>query len=168
MATYYAENNGGTVAPPARNNPNGLTVVPFSMTPIAFAASDIVILAQVPCFRSHTDDPTSTWILQVQIEIPGWDSSTGVQFDVGDSASATTYLSNIQLGRSSTAGVISSLDTAAAASGTTSGSFGRGVFPKKVTADTDIRLTFDAGPGANLVTTNPLKGYVVFSTHEHI
>jgi hypothetical protein len=168
MATYYAENAGSTVAPPARNNPNGVTVVPFLMTPIAFAVDDVVILAQIPCFRSHANDPTSTWVLQVHIDIPAWDSGTTVQFDVGDVASRSTYLSNLTLGRSA-AKYITSLDpSASAATGTTSGSIGVGLFPKKYTADDDIRLTFDAGPGAGLVTTNPLKGFVVFSTHEHI
>lgn len=167
MATYYAQNGGLTTAPDARGLSVGRTAVTFSMTPVTVAQDDVIVLCKFDVTNADGVNSFGVWVHEVVIEIPGWDSSTGIQFDVGDQTSRTTFLSNIQLGRSSTAGVISSSDTAAAASGTTSGSFGRGVFPKKYTAANDIRLTFDAA-ASSLVTTSPLKGFVVYSLEESI
>lgn len=167
MPTFYAQNGGQTTPPVARAHSAGRTAVTFNMTPVVVAQDDVIVLCVLDVANADGANSLGLWVHEVVIEIPGWDSSTGIQFDVGDQTSRTTFLSNIQLGRSSTAGVISSTDTAAAASGTTSGSFGRGVFPRKYTANNDIRLTFDAA-ATTLVTTNPLRGYVVYTLEESI
>lgn len=167
MATYYAQNGGLTTKPDARAHSDSPTTVMFSMTPVNFQIGDVVVLCLFDVTNKDGVNSYGLWLQQVVIEFPGWDSGTAIAFNVGDQTSATTFLTGVQLGRSATAGVINSADTSAAASGTTSGSLGRGVCPKKYTDTNDIRLTFTAAAGT-LVTTTPLKGYVLYSLEEAI
>lgn len=171
MATYYAANGGKTVAPPKRVNQVGETLVYFRMAAIAFSAADIIVLAQIPVNLSSSDsavDHRATYILGAHLVVEDIDGGSSFQFDLGDASSATAYLSNLTMGRSGT-GIVSSFDPsvgASAASGATNGTWGTGVFPKRVTAATDIRMTVDAGQAS--LTAGYIHGYVRYTLAESV
>ena len=173
MATYYAANAGALVAPPKRVNQVGETLVYFRMVPtVSLATNDIIILAQVPVNLSSTStdyDKRATYILGVHFQIGDVDSGTALVFDLGDAAG--TVLTSLTGGRAAGPFVVSSFDPAvgaSAATGSTSGHWGAGVWPRRYTAATDVRMTVTTGATGLQATPGAIQGYVRYTLAESV
>jgi hypothetical protein len=172
MATYYADNNGKTTASPKRYNPTGEVLRYFYWVPtVALATNDIVILSQIPVDLSITTpagtDPRATYVLGVHFQIGDIDSGTSLTFSLGDGAGA--ILSSLTGGRATGPFVVSSFDPAVAetaAASATSGSWGAGVWPRRYTAATDIRMTVTAGVAGLQASPGAIQGYVRYTSAE--
>ncbi len=173
MATYYAANGGKTVAPPKRVDQTGETLVYFRMAAILFSAADIIVLAQIPINLASTDtavDARATYIIGAHLVVEDIDTASAFSFQLGDSSSPTTYVggATLTMGRSGT-GIVSSFDPsvgASAATGATNGTWGTGLFPRRVVAATDIRMTVVAGQTG--LTAGFIHGYVRYSLNESV
>ena len=172
MATvYYADN----YATPIPSGPDGaILAAPFIFTvSTALVLNDTIKLVQLNMGPSATGSETAAnaltaktggWILYaLRIDIPDLDSGTSLVFELGDSSSATRYVTTTLAGAiGQTAGVISSFGpsipyaAATAAAGVVAASL-----PARYFAQDDLILTVQTAPGTGL-TGVAIQGYILY------
>lgn len=105
MATAYNSNQISAGKQP-RVLPPGMIVAQLNtfLNSTAFIINDTVNFVQLEANPSMlANGPT---ILDVQMDVPALDSSTGVSWTVGDSTTAARFISTQTLGRSGAGGVV--------------------------------------------------------------
>lgn len=104
MATTYISNQISAGKQP-RVLPPGAIISQLNtfLNSVAFVINDLVNFVQLEAMPTVVGNgPT---ILDVQMDVPALDSSTGVSWTVGDSVTAARYISTQTLGRSGAGGV---------------------------------------------------------------
>lgn len=149
MATAYLADDYATPSP---TTPGAFQARPFKFTnSVAFIINDTVKLA----ILDEGNSPGFVFFAFV-IEVPALDSSTGLLLDVGDSTSATKYVSSSVVGRSSVNGRISSFDAL-----TTTGVLS-GKLPVSYTAQDYLLLTIHTAASGTATSGNLITGAIYY------
>lgn len=145
---------------PDVSNSGGMVVRPFifnlanQVNPLLSATSTIK-LVQIP-------GSMGIILYQIVADIPRMDSSTNVVCSLGDSTSASRFITTTIMGTvGRVAGRINTSDPATTGSNTVNAGGVLGVLPLSYTANDDVILTFTAGP--TTATTGIIRGFILYS-----